>query len=62
MTDCIHCEIVNVKPLQVRQVTAITLEIPIEHFAAAAQWFGKNVLITPAPDTMKDAPFGVLEA
>lgn len=58
--NAIHAEVVDVKPMKTSQTTKIILEIPVEHFKAAALWFGNRVLVTPAPDNMKDTPYGVL--
>lgn len=60
--NAIHAEVVDVKPMKTSQTTKIILEIPVEHFKAAAPWYGTRVLVTPAPDSMKDQPYGVFNA
>lgn len=57
----IYGNIVNVRAIPSRQLTRIEIDIPVESFREAVEFFGANVLVTVAP---AEAPktYGVIDS
>lgn len=58
----VFAHVSNIKAFPSQSTARIELEIPIEAYRAVVdQLFGRDVLVTIAPDALNGAPYGVVE-
>jgi hypothetical protein len=59
--NAIFCKVDNIRPIQSRAQTVVTIELPIElHVDLTAMLYGKEILITLAPEGLK-LPYGLVK-
>lgn len=56
-------KVVNVKPVRSRSVAIVEIELPDEHFPASVDFYDKDVLVTLAPDEVRQQwAYGVVDS